>query len=257
MTVELHSMDAQRTYHKDHTRTREQPLEPRRYASLLREGQWFKSIATELQDALLTISSVRQLLAGETLFRRGDPSDGLYCAVAGAIRIKSSNRAGKEAILAQIESPYWFGEIGLFDRLPRSHDAVAETDSHLIFVPMPALEALLQKQPLYWRDFGRLMSQKIRASFACIESMSLLPPKARLARRLLQMSKGYGERIHCRSHTLKIPQEQLAMMMGTSRQTLNHMLQDLSARNIIKVTYRELEILNFDALEHIAEIVRG
>src|SRR5690606_11659573 len=98
----------------------------------------------------------------ETLFRRGDAADGLYAVIHGAIRIKSTNMAGKEAILAHIDSPGWFGEIGLFDRLPRTHDAVSDTESTLLHVPTRTLDRMLQAQPDYWRDFGRLLSQKMR-----------------------------------------------------------------------------------------------
>lgn len=89
-------------------------------------GYWFNGLPVALQDALLHAASLRQLSAGQSLFRRGDPPCGLYAVLSGAMRIGAVNPAGKEALLTLVEAPNWFGEISLFDNQPRTHDASAE-----------------------------------------------------------------------------------------------------------------------------------
>ncbi len=160
---------------------------------LLESGQWFSHLPPALRDALLGEARLLQLEPGQRLFRRGDPPCGLYAVLEGMMRVGAVSRDGKEALLTLVEPPYWFGEISLFDGQPRTHDAYAEGPARLLQVPQAALQALLAREPGYWRDFALLMSQKLRLAFIALEEMSLLPAAPRLARRLLMMAEGYGE----------------------------------------------------------------
>lgn len=80
-----------------------------------------------------------------------------------ARRCGQRNRQGSAADL--VEPPYWFGEISLFDGLPRTHDAFADSASTLLLLPQAGLLALLEREPQHWRDFALLMSHKLRLAF--------------------------------------------------------------------------------------------
>ncbi len=218
----------------------------------LNAGHWFSHLPEPLQHDLLSQASVRQLSAGQPLFRRGDPSCGLYAVLDGAIRVGAVSRNGKEALLTLVEPPYWFGEISLFDGQPRTHDAYAEGPTRLLQVPQTALLDLLERQPHYWREFALLMSQKLRLAFIALEEMSLLPAAPRLARRLLLITEGYGETGPRR--VIHLAQEQLALMLALSRQTTNQILKELEARGALRLTYGEIEILDLDCLRQVAQI---
>lgn len=224
--------------------------DPRAYRACLQGGHWFSALPAALQDALLEMAQVQRLDAGQRLFRRGDPPSGLYAVVEGAMRIGAVSASGKEALLTLIEAPYWFGEVSLFDGQPRTHDAFAEGASTLLLVPQAALLALLERQPQYWRDFALLMSQKLRLAFIALEQMSLLPAAPRLARRLLMIAENYGEGEPRR--VIHLAQEQLALMLAISRQTTNQILQELQAQGIVRLTYGEIEILDFVRLRQAA-----
>ena len=218
----------------------------------LNAGHWFSHLPEPLQHDLLSQASVRQLNAGQPLFRRGDPPCGLYAVLDGAIRVGAVSRNGKEALLTLVEPPYWFGEISLFDGQPRTHDAYAEGPTRLLQVPQTALLDLLEHQPHYWREFALLMSQKLRLAFIALEEMSLLPAAPRLARRLLLITEGYGETGPRR--VIHLAQEQLALMLALSRQTTNQILKELEARGALRLTYGEIEILDLDCLRQVAQI---
>lgn len=218
----------------------------------LNAGHWFSHLPEPLQHDLLSQASVRQLNAGQPLFRRGDPPCGLYAVLDGAIRVGAVSRNGKEALLTLVEPPYWFGEISLFDGQPRTHDAYAEGPTRLLQVPQTALQDLLEQQPHYWREFALLMSQKLRLAFIALEEMSLLPAAPRLARRLLLITEGYGETGPRR--VIHLAQEQLALMLALSRQTTNQILKELEARGALRLTYGEIEILDLDCLRQVAQI---
>jgi len=215
-------------------------------------GRWFQALPGELREALGRAAVVRQLPAGQRLFARGDAPCGLYCVVEGQMRIGAVGASGKEALLALVEAPNWFGEICLFDGQPRTHDAYAEGPTTLLQVPMPALRALLDQHPEYWRDFALLMSHKLRMTFAVLEELALLPAATRLARRLLMLAESYGE-TGASQRELHLPQEQLAAMLGLSRQTTNHILKDLESRGVLRLSYGGIEILDYPGLRGAAQ----
>lgn len=224
--------------------------DPRTYASLLNQGHWFAALPAALSQTLLEMARVQRLDAGQRLFRRGDRPSGLYAVVEGAVRVGAIGENGKEALLTLVEPPYWFGEISLFDGLPRTHDAFAESTSTLLLLPQAELLALLERQPQHWRDFALLMSHKLRLAFIALEDMSLLPAAPRLARRLLLIAENYGESEPRR--VLHLAQEQLALMLSLSRQTTNQILKELEAQGVVRLTYGEIEILDFAHLRQLA-----
>lgn len=210
-------------------------------------GHWFSHLPAHLQDSLMAAARLRRLTPGRPLFRRGDPPCGLYAVLEGAIRIGSVSEQGKQTVLTRIELPYWFGEVSLFDGLPRTHDAFSETHTILLQVPQAALTSLLEKEPQYWRHFALLMSQKLRLTFVHLEQQTLLPAPARVACRLLLIAEGYGEINHSR-RIIEVSQEQLAQMLSMSRQSTNKILKDLEAQGVLDISYGEIKILSLEKL---------
>lgn len=215
----------------------------------LTQGRWFSAIPAPLQALLIQQGRLQTIERGSTLFSRGDMSCGLYAVLEGALRISVVNEDGKEAILTFIDPPNWIGEVSLFDGQPRTHDAIAETDSQLLHIPQPALDHLLQTTPEYWRSFGQLLTQKLRLTFYAIEDFALLPAPQRLVRRLVMIAEGYGNRTNGQSQTIRLQQEQLGRMLSISRQTTNQILKELEASGLIKLVYGGIEIQDLDALQ--------
>jgi len=224
------------------------------YRERLRAGRWFRALPSELQDGLLGAARIREYRSDERIFSRGDPPSGLYAAIEGAVRIAAMTEGGKEALLTLVEPPAWFGEIAIFDGLPRTHDAVADGDTAVLQVPAPALADLLAREPSYWRDVALLMTHKLRLMFAVVEEAAVLPIAVRLARRLLNMAEGYGEWHGRTSRTVTVKQDQLAAMLATSRQTANQVLKRLETRGILHITYGQIEILDHDELRREAKL---
>lgn len=223
-----------------------------KYIPVIRAGSWFQALPPDLQEQLVRLASVLRLDAGRRLFARGDPEDGLYCVVDGAVRITGMSESGKEALLAIIDPPHWFGEIALFDRQSRTHDAWSEGPTVLIHVPQDALTELLEAQPAYWREFGLLLAHKVRASFMALEEWALLPASGRLARRLVTIAEGYGEWKDRTRRIIHVPQEQLALMLSLSRQTVNQILKQFEAQGAVRLSRGGIEILDIDALRKLA-----
>ena len=226
-------------------------MDAEQWRSRLATGHWFSHLPAPFQHSLLAHARLRQLTAGQYLFKRGDPPCGLYAVLDGSLRVSAVNEQGKEAILRLVESPFWFGEICLFDGLPRTHDACAVGPCTLLQVPQQALLNILDDSPRYWRDLALLMSQKLRLSFINIEHLSLMPASVRLAHRLLMIVEGYGDTEQSK-RVLQLPQEDLAAMLSLSRQTTNALLKDLQAQGVVRLGYGEIEILDVHRLREAA-----
>jgi len=207
-------------------------------------GAWVQSLPVDLSQWLLGSAESRSLSAGQRLFGRGDPPDGLYCVTRGTVRITGLAATGDEALLAMLDPPNWFGEIALFDSGPRTHDAWAESDVALLRVGQEALERRLASSPGDWRHFGRLLTQKLRVMFVSIEDIALLPPTSRVARRLAAMASGYGAWNDRSARLLRVSQGHLALMLSLSRQTVNQSLKELEAAGAIQLGRGAIEILD-------------
>lgn len=229
----------------------------REHRERLRAGRWFRGLPHELQDDLLDAGVVRQLPPAARIFSRGDPPSGLFAALDGGVRISAATDEGKEALLTLVEPPAWFGEIAVFDGLPRTHDAIAEGATTVLHVPDAALRVILGAEPAYWRDLALLMTHKLRLMFTVVEEAAVLPIAVRLARRLLHMAEGYGEWHDRKTRVVVVKQEQLAAMLTTSRQTANQVLKRLEAKGVVRLTYGEIEITDHAALEKEARLTRG
>ena len=226
-------------------------MDATQWQSRLAVGHWFSHLPVPFQHSLLAHARLRQLTAGQYLFKRGDPPCGLYAVLEGTLRVSAVNEHGKEALLSLVGAPYWFGEICLFDGLPRTHDACATGPCTLVQVPQQALLKILDQSPRYWRDLALLMSQKLRLSFIGLEQLSLMPASVRLAHRLLMIVEGYGDMAPSK-RVLQLPQEDLAAMLSLSRQTTNGLLKELQAQGIVRLGYGEIEILDAQRLREAA-----
>jgi len=224
------------------------------YLELFRSGSWFRATPADFQQRVLRMGVLRTLKTGQHLLSRGSLPAGLYGVVDGAIRLRSLGQSGREALLRFLDPPSWFGEIGLFDGLPLTHDAIADVPSLIVHVPRGPLEALLKEQPGYWFEFGRLMAQHMRLSLLSMGEVALEAAPIRLARRLLLIAQNYGDLHGHSTRVIEVRQEELAMMLSISRQTTNQLLKQLEAQGIVGLRYGEIEILD---LEKLREVVAG
>lgn len=224
------------------------PNSAREYRELLLTGRWFQGLPPAFQERLLEGAVLREVPVEGRLFSRGDAPNGLYAAVSGSIRIAGLSEGGKEAVLAVVEPPQWFGEIAVFDRLPRTHDAIAGVETKVLHVPSAALDSMFAENPAWWRDLGLMVTTKLRLAFTVMEDMALLPLLPRLARRLVLMAEGYGEWSDRSARVVKVSQETLAAMVSSSRQSTNQALKELEARGLVKVSYGEIELVDLAGL---------
>ncbi|WP_306591690.1 Crp/Fnr family transcriptional regulator [Geothrix sp. 21YS21S-4] len=111
----------------------------------LTQSPLFRNLDEPERAQILMIGRVRSVIAGEVIFREGDPGDGLFIVLSGSVRISKRSVTGEEA-LAILEAPAYFGEMALIDLGARAADAIANEPSDLFFVPLGALQALIEAE---------------------------------------------------------------------------------------------------------------
>src|SRR5262249_10261306 len=192
--------------------------------AVLNSSEWFAALESPIQQAVLASSHEMVLGAGKLVFHRGGPSDGIYCVLSGAVRFGAIAPSGRELIVAVVEAPEWFGEIALFDGGVRTHDVWTDVPSTLLHLPLRHLTRVLASDPGAWQHLGLLLVRKLRVALAMLEDMALDPPGVRLARCLINLFDGYGQRKVEPPYRVRVSQERLGMMLSLTRQTVNELL---------------------------------
>lgn len=223
------------------------------YINRLKENTWFSVLPEAFQKFILEYGKQITFEKNSYVFHAKDEFNGIYTVLEGSISLGYVDVNGNEALSAIAEPIMWFGEISLIDHEPRSHDAIALKKSTVLHIPAKPLNDLLKDNPYYWYYFARLTSQKLRYVFLeqiAIQTRSL---SQRLAQRLLFILDGYGNHLIVQERQIHISQDQLANMLTVSRQTINHELNLLEKQNIIKISFRKIEILDMEKLNLIAK----
>jgi CRP-like cAMP-binding protein len=220
--------------------------------AVLKRSEWFGALEPGFQQAVLGSSRVMVVAAGTSVFHRGDGSDGIYCVLSGAVRFGAVASSGRESIVALAEPPHWFGEIALFDGGARTHDAWADIASTLLHLPLRDLTRILADDPGRWQQMGRLLVHKLRIALSLLEDMALEPPRVRLARCLVNLLEGYGQRRAELSCSLRVSQERLGTMLSLSRQTVNELLRHLEQAQVIQCQRGGVRILDPNRLRDAA-----
>ena len=217
-------------------------------------GSWFSKLSPTLRAAILARAVVRRLADGDALAARGTAAQE-WCGVAhGAVRISTVSLAGKQVTLTYAEPGTWFGDIALFDGLPRTHNADAHGATTLLVVRKADFKQLLDQHVELYDALLRLNCRRLRLMFEQFEELNTRPLQARLARQILLLARSYGvvqgDEIRI---GLALAQEDLAQLLGASRQRVNQELKGFEREGAVRVEPTRLVVLSRDKLLAIAE----
>jgi CRP/FNR family transcriptional regulator, cyclic AMP receptor protein len=223
-------------------------------AAAIDAGSWFARLSESLRADILSRSHVKRLKDGAALTTRGAPAE-QWCGVArGAVRIGSVSLSGKQVTLTYAEPGTWFGDIALFDDLPRTHDATAHGDSTVLIVRKPDFKELLASHAELYEALLRLNCRRLRLLFDTIEDLNTRPLGARLAKQILLLARSYGVVDGGEIRVgLQLAQEDLAHLLGASRQRVNQELKGFEREGAVRIEPTRLVVLSKDRLLALAE----
>ncbi len=217
-------------------------------------GAWFSKLSPKLREDILSRAVVRRLKDGMGLSARGTAAE-QWCGVAlGAVRISSVSLTGKQVTLTYAEPGVWFGDIALFDGLPRTHDADAHGPTTLLVVRKPDFKELLAQHIELYDALLRLNCRRLRLMFNQFEDLNTRPLRSRLAKQIILLAKSYGIAQGAEIRIgLQLAQEDLAQLLGASRQRVNQELKGFERDGAVRVEPTRLVVLSRDKLMKIAE----
>ncbi len=216
---------------------------------ILETSQLLGAMPPETLEALRAVSTVRTIARNEILFRRDEPASEMYGIVSGRMAILTSSPDGRESLVAVLEEGSLFGELGLFDDGPRSADARALEETKVIVLGYEPVRAAIDAQPTLLWIIVRLLARRLRATDDSLADAVFLDVPARTAKRLLEIA---GDRD---SFKLPMTQEDLAGLVGASRERVNKALSLFTRLGWIKVEGRNrYQILDREALQERATL---
>jgi CRP/FNR family cyclic AMP-dependent transcriptional regulator len=220
-------------------------------------GRWFSSLSPSLRHDILRCTFVKRYKDGDLICARGDPPDQWIACAKGAVRVSSTAVSGKQVTLTYVEPGIWFGDVAIFDGDRRTHDAYAHGDSTILCVSRGDLRKILTQHTELYEALLRLQSRRLRQMFGLIEDLNTLPLRARLAKQLMHLIRSYGVPSLSDGREVRIglqlAQEELAQLLGASRQRVNQELKAMEREDVIRIEPGGLVVRNREALMNIVE----
>ncbi|HSO96772.1 MAG TPA: Crp/Fnr family transcriptional regulator [Acidimicrobiia bacterium] len=212
--------------------------------NLLDTTDLFAALPAEALAELRDRAEVRNYARNQLLFRQGERAEELFIVDTGRIAIAQQAGDGRESVVAVLEGGALFGEMALFDDAPRSADGRALTDSTVVVLGYePVREVLRAKPELLW-VIVRLLAGRLRATDEALADAVFLDVPARTAKRLLELA-GPRDRF-----ALPITQEELAAMVGASRERVNKAISLFTRLGWLALDGRnQYRILDREAME--------
>ena len=217
--------------------------------SLLRAAPLFSGLDDDAWNALAARLSTRELGRGEDLFREGDPGDALHVLVDGKVKICRAAGDGRENVIAILGPGDLIGELAIFDAQPRGATASAVVDCVLATLAERDFRDWLAEFPAVSADLLRALAVRLRQTNEAMADLVFTDVPGRIAKTLLGLAERFGEedgddvRV---AHDLT--QEELAQLVGASRETVNKALSDFAARDWIRLDGRAVILLDRERL---------
>jgi len=223
----------------------------------INSGRWFSSLSPSLRHDILRCAYVKRYKDGELIAARGDMAEAWSAVARGAVRVSSTSITGKQVTLTYVEPGIWFGDIAMFDGDRRTHDAFAHGDTTLLCVSRGDVKKILSEHVELYEALLRLQARRLRQMFGLIEDLNTLPLRARLAKQLAHLVRSYGVPSLSDGREMRIglqlAQEELAQLLGASRQRVNQELKAMEREEVIRIEPGGLVVRDRDALMRIIE----
>ena len=217
---------------------------------VVRQAPLFAALSDEDAQALLQRMSRARIERGDVLFEEGEPGDRLYVITSGKVKLGRRSPDGRENLLAVLGPGEMFGELSLFDPGPRTATATAVAETQLIGLGNEQLSQLLGAHPRIAGTLLAALARRLRRTNENLADLVFTDVPGRVAKALLELSQRFGRPVEdgvMVAHDLT--QEELAQLVGASRETVNKALADFAGRGWLKLEARAVTLLDVERLQ--------
>jgi CRP/FNR family transcriptional regulator, cyclic AMP receptor protein len=216
---------------------------------VLRRAPLFEGLDEDGARGLRHQMSEVRLNRGEHLFTEGQDGDRLYVVLDGKIKLTRAASDGRENLLQVLGPGDMFGELSLFDPRPRTSSASAVTDVTLAALAHAALRPWLMERPEVSMHMLQALARRLRRANDATADLVFTDVPGRVAKNLLDLADRFGQQERDGLHVHHdLTQEELAQLVGASRETVNKALADFAARGWLQISARSVLILDAERL---------
>lgn len=210
---------------------------------LLADVDLFADLSAQELQHLADASTTVELRRGDVLFHEDDPGDNVYIVKSGRIAIAKRSIDGRESVVALMEPGDLFGEMQLFENQGRTAEARALEQSKVLAIGYGPIREVYERRPELLWGVVALLARRLRSMDVALADTVFLDVTGRTAKRLLEMAGGADE------FTLPVTQEELAAMVGASRERVNKAIASFVRLGWIEQSDRRYKITNREELE--------
>ena len=198
---------------------------------LIRRVPLFALLTSSQAEAVADAVIKRRYKRGETIVEQGEKTNTLYIILTGRIRVVTSDKRGREVILATLNPGDYIGEMSLIDNEPHSATVRAEVQTDMLILGRTEFGRCLPENSSLSYAIMRGLVARLRSADRQIESLALLDVYGRVARTLLDMSEMENDVRLIRN---KVSRQDLAKVVGASREMVSRVMKDLESRGMVQ-----------------------
>lgn len=216
---------------------------------VVRKAPLFTALDDAAALSLRTSMDSVKISKGGILFKEGDSGEHVYVIVEGKLKLGTSSGDGRENLLSILGPGEMFGELSLFDPGPRTSTATAVTDARLLSLGHDKLIPWLRDNPDVSLQLLSRLAQRLRRTNEAVGDLVFSDVPGRVAKALIDLGERFGKQtpeglfVH---HDLT--QEELAQLVGASRETVNKALADFAGRGWLRLDGRAVLITDLERL---------
>jgi len=216
---------------------------------VVRRAPLFTALDDAAAASLRASMDAVKIAKGSILFKEGDDGEHLYIIIDGKLKLGTSSGDGRENLLSILGPGEMFGELSLFDPGPRTSTATAVTDAKLLSLSHEKVIPWLKQNPEVSLQLLTRLSQRLRRTNEAVGDLVFSDVPGRVAKALIDLGDRFGKTTPeglLVNHDLT--QEELAQLVGASRETVNKALADFAGRGWLKLDGRSVLIADVDRL---------
>jgi len=217
--------------------------------SVIRSAPLFSALSDEEAASLRASMTLVKVTKGHTLFKEGEEGDRLYVVLDGKLKLGKSSPDGRENLQEILGPGEMFGELSLFDPEPRTATATAVTDAKLLALAHDQVIGLVARHPQASLELLRRLAQRLRKSNEILADLVFADVPGRVAKAIIDLGARFGQQKDDGLHVNHdLTQEELAQLVGASRETVNKALADFASRGWVRLEPRAVVVLDYERI---------
>jgi len=211
------------------------------YVELLQKVSLFHNVDVEELDRLASLLTPREVVKDAHIVRQSEPGDSMFVIARGRVKVVLFGDNGREVILTILKAGEFFGEMALLDDMPRSANVVAQEDSTVLVLKRADFSEHILKSPRTGLNVMGELCRRLRRADEIIGNLATLDVYGRVAHIMIDLAKKDGEEVEEGILIRERPtQQDIASMIGTSRETVSRVLSDFQRRGFVEMRGREI-----------------